>query len=119
MSSSKVKSNVSSDDTLSCDRDAQTYHSERKPTKRNTGKSLIFTHQNFNKNKEKPSNEKQIKIYYFNLPTCKVIHYDKYTTVENLINLAVTAYLLDKQLDPARIPDRNYKSTSMLIKIFS
>jgi hypothetical protein len=118
MSSSKVKSNVSSEETLECDRDVQTYHSERRGEKRMTSKSLIFAYQNFNKNKEhKSSSEKQLNVYYFNLPTCKVIQYDKYTTVEDLINLSIKAFLKDRQLDSTKIQDKNYRSTDIVMKI--
>lgn len=118
MSSSKVNSNISSEETLSCDKELQTYNSQKVRNKKKEGKSLIFAQQNFNKNKDSKNGTKQIKVYYFNLPNSKLIYYDKNTTVEHLINQSINLYLQDKQLDSSRIKDRGYKSNNLFNQIF-
>ncbi len=115
MSSSKVKSNVSSEETLSCDKDLQTYHSEKISHKKKAGKSLIFAQQNFTKNKDNKSGPKQIKVYYFNLPNCKLVHYEKNTTVEKIITQSISLYIQDKQLDSSKVKDTNFNSTKRII----
>ena len=55
--------------------------------------------------------EMSIKIYYFNLPTCKQFRYDANTTIGYLIGEAIQAYLQDPKLDHQKIKNIHPSST--------
>lgn len=54
---------------------------------------------------------KQIRVYYFNLPTYKIFNYDENTTIKDVIVDAILAYINDKQLDSTKVQDKSYKGT--------
>lgn len=58
---------------------------------------------------------KQIRVYYFNLPTYKIFNYDEKTTIKDVIVEAIIAYINDKQLDSSKVQDKSYKGSFIVI----
>lgn len=108
--SPKGKSHPSSEETLEFDH-SRTFTSDSKIRSEGRNKSLIYRRPVFTKEKDAPALSRAIKVYYFNLPTFKLLPYDPNTTVLQLINEAVTAYVRDPQFDSSKIADRHYQST--------